>query len=68
MIKKHSVVLFGHATSFSLEEEFWNELKCIAKQKNISVSALLKQLDSSRQTNLSSAIRIFVLQELKKNQ
>jgi len=68
MIKKHSVVLFGHATSFSLEEEFWNELKYIAKQKNISVSALLKQLDSSRQTNLSSAIRIFVLQELKKKQ
>ena len=68
MMKKHSVILFGHATSFSLEEEFWQEFKTIAKQKQISLARLLEQLDSSREENLSSAIRLFILRELKKNQ
>ena len=67
MIKKHSVLLFGHATSFSLEDEFWLELKQIAKQKRTSVLSLIKELDEKRQGNLSSAIRVFVLNELKKN-
>ena len=67
MIKKHSVLLFGHATSFSLEDEFWLELKQIAKQKQTSVLSLIKELDEKRQENLSSAIRVFVLNELKKN-
>ncbi|MGN1091687.1 MAG: ribbon-helix-helix domain-containing protein [Alphaproteobacteria bacterium] len=67
MIKKHSVLLFGHATSFSLEDEFWLELKQIAKQKQTSVLSLIKELDEKRQGNLSSAIRVFVLNELKKN-
>ena len=66
MMKKHSVLLFGHATSFSLEDEFWLELKQIAKQKQTSVLSLIKQLDETRQTNLSSAIRVYVLNELKK--
>ena len=67
MIKKNSVLLFGHATSFSLEDEFWLELKQIAKQKQTSVLSLIKELDEKRQGNLSSAIRVFVLNELKKN-
>ena len=58
--------MFGHATSFSLEDEFWLELKQIAKQKQTSVLSLIKELDEKRQGNLSSAIRVFVLNELKK--
>ena len=65
-MKKHSVILFGHATSFSLEDEFWEELKVIAKSRQTSVLALIKQLDETRTCNLSSAIRVFVLNELKK--
>ena len=67
MMKKHSVLLFGHATSFSLEDEFWQELQQIAKQKQTSVLSLIKKLDEERQTNLSSPIRVFVLNELKKS-
>ena len=65
-MKKHSVILFGHATSFSLEDEFWEELKDIAKNRQTSVLALIKQLDETRTCNLSSAIRVFILNELKK--
>ena len=65
-MKKHSVILFGHATSFSLEDPFWEEFKNIALKKGVPLSKLLEQLDTSRQTNLSSAIRLFVLNELKK--
>ena len=58
--------MFGHATSFSLEDEFWEELKDIAKNRQTSVLALIKQLDETRTCNLSSAIRVFILNELKK--
>ena len=62
-MKKHSIVLSGHQTSFSLEDEFWNALKQIAVKKNVSVSSLITEIDNQRTQNLSSAIRLFVLKE-----
>ena len=66
MIRKHSVVLSGHATSFCLEDEFWKTLKEIAAAKGIALRQLLMQIDNVHTGNLSSAIRIYVLKELKK--
>ena len=63
-MKKHSVVITGHATSFSLEPEFWAQLKLFAREKNITVAHLIEQIDNNRRTNLSSAIRVFVLNTL----
>lgn len=62
-MKKHSIVLSGHQTSFSLEDEFWDALKQIAVKKNVSVSSLITEIDNQRTQNLSSAIRLFVLRE-----
>ncbi len=67
-MKKHSVELSGHRTSIALEEEFWQELKKIAKQKNTSVRQLLIKIDDTHQGNLSSAIRLFILREGQVNQ
>ena len=67
-MKKHSVELSGHRTSIALEEEFWIELKNIAKRKNTSVRQLLIQIDDAHQGNLSSAIRLFILREGQVNQ
>ena len=67
-MKKHSVELSGHRTSIALEDEFWTELKNIAKSKNTSVRQLLIQIDDTHQGNLSSAIRLFVLREGQVNQ
>lgn len=68
MIRKHSVTLRGHRTSFSLEDEFWNEAVKIAYRRNLSIAALLTEIDETRaaDSNLSSAIRLHVLQELKR--
>ena len=67
-MKKHSVELSGHRTSIALEDEFWQELKVIAKRKNTSVRQLLIQIDDIHQGNLSSAVRLFILREGQVNQ
>jgi predicted DNA-binding ribbon-helix-helix protein len=65
-IQKRSVMLHGHKTSVSLEAEFWDNLKRIAARKRLRVSALIMRIDADRDsTNLSSAIRLFVLQDLQ---
>ena len=63
-MEKHSVVITGHATSFSLEPEFWTYLKQIATEQDISVTHLIERIDNARRTNLSSAIRVYVLKSL----
>jgi predicted DNA-binding ribbon-helix-helix protein len=61
-IVKRSVVIGGHKTSVSLEEPFWIALKQIAHAQHVTLSALVAQIDDTReQSNLSSAIRVFVL-------
>jgi predicted DNA-binding ribbon-helix-helix protein len=61
-LRKRSVTVAGHPTSFSLEEEFWQELHRIAQQRNLSINALVSSIDASRAGNLSSALRVFVLE------
>jgi predicted DNA-binding ribbon-helix-helix protein len=61
-ISKRSIVIAGHKTSVSLEDEFWNSLKEIAGQRSMTVSELVDAIDRDREhANLSSAIRLFVL-------
>jgi predicted DNA-binding ribbon-helix-helix protein len=69
VIRKHSASLHGHRTSISLEDEFWLELKQIAQAQNISFAGLLAQIDDNRDqgSNLSSALRVYVLQWLKQS-
>ena len=64
-VKKRSVLLAGHKTSLSLEEPFWRELKEIASAEKRSLNALLEIIDRQRNTNLSSAARLYVLERLK---
>jgi predicted DNA-binding ribbon-helix-helix protein len=60
-IVKRSVRIAGHATSVSLEAAFWQGLCDIAAARRVSVNALLVAIDATRDGNLSSAIRLFVL-------
>ena len=64
LIKKRSVVIGGHRTSISLEEPFWDVLKDIAAERKLSVNQIVTEIDRNRRGNLSSAIRIYVLQSL----
>jgi predicted DNA-binding ribbon-helix-helix protein len=61
MLKKRSVVIAGHATSLSLEEEFWQALRALAKARGQSMSQLVASIDNKREGNLSSALRLLVL-------
>jgi len=65
-IVKRSVVIGGHKTSVSLEDLFWTDLKTIAHAQHVTLSALVAQIDDTReQSNLSSAIRLFVLRHFR---
>jgi len=65
-IVKRSIVIGGHKTSVSLEEAFWNAMKEISGGRGKTLSELVSEIDHSRQQgNLSSAIRLFVLDHFR---
>ncbi len=66
-VVKRSVVIGGHKTSISLEDAFWSHLKDIALAQRATLSALVAKIDETRQhNNLSSAIRLFVLEHCRR--
>jgi predicted DNA-binding ribbon-helix-helix protein len=61
-VRKRSIFFAGYKTSISLEDEFWNSLKEIAHERNVTLGELIRTLDANRNhANLSSAIRLFLL-------
>jgi predicted DNA-binding ribbon-helix-helix protein len=64
-IRKRSILIAGHQTSVSLESAFWDELRAIAKTRGLSLNGLIAEIDRTRSGNLSSAIRLFVLDHLR---
>ena len=65
ILHKHSVVIAGHQTSFTLENIFWEKLKVISKTEGKSLKALITEIDENRRTNLSSAIRVYILKKIE---
>ena len=62
--RKRSLILNGHNTSVSLEDLFWEELKNIAKEEELSINQLVAKIDESRnfeKSSLSTELREFVL-------
>jgi predicted DNA-binding ribbon-helix-helix protein len=65
-VVKRSIVVGGHKTSVSLEEAFWSGMKEISGARSMTLSELVGEIDANRhQGNLSSAIRLFVLDHFK---
>jgi len=65
---KRSIVVAGHKTSVSLEDAFWQGLRDIAVARGMNLSEMVKTIDTGRQNgNLSSAIRLFVLDHYRKS-
>ena len=64
---KRSLTLRGHRTSVSLEDEFWQAFRQIAKEKGRAINDLAAEIDAGRhtETGLASAIRVFVLSHYK---
>jgi predicted DNA-binding ribbon-helix-helix protein len=66
LVAKRSVIIDGHKTSVSLEDAFWRDLKNIAHTQQATLSELVARIDETReQGNLSSAIRLFVLEHFR---
>ena len=65
---KRSIIRNGHKSSVSLEDEFWEALREIAGREGVTVSALVGTIDHGpNRRNLSSAIRVFVLDRFRRN-
>ncbi len=65
-IVKRSIAIAGHRTSVSLEEPFWTALQGIARERGRSMASLIAEIDAGRgPQNLSSAIRVFVLEAVR---
>lgn len=65
--EKHSLTLRGHRTSVSLEPEFWDAFREIAAKRGTAVNALAAEIDAGRgDVGLASAIRVFVLAEVRR--
>ncbi len=65
-VVKRSIVIVGHKTSVSLEDPFWDHLKSIARAQRMTLSELVASISGARkQSNLSSAIRLFVLEHFQ---
>ena len=65
---KRSIRIAGHATSVSIEAPFWEALREIAARRRQPVNALLAAIDAERRGNLSSAIRLFVLDSCRRGE
>ncbi len=64
-IKKRSVEIAGHRTSLTLEAAFWRALKRLASGDRMSINKLIERIDRNRQGNLSSAVRVYILERLE---
>lgn len=61
VVKKRSVVVAGHRTSVSLERAFWEALRDLSQLQSKTINQLVSEIDSNRDGNLSSAIRVHIL-------
>ncbi len=68
LVVKRSVSINGHRTSYSLEQPFYDELLAIAEARGVTLASLVAAVDATRSTgaNLSSALRLFVLEQVKR--
>jgi predicted DNA-binding ribbon-helix-helix protein len=62
---KRSLTISRHRTSLSLEPEFWQALREAARKRQMSLAALVSEIDQHRgERNLSSAIRVWILKDV----
>jgi len=64
--EKHSLTLRGHRTSVSLEAEFWEAFRALARARAKGINELAAEIDEARgDQGLASAIRLEVLRALQ---
>lgn len=68
LVRKRSIAIRGHRTSFSLEDAFYRDLEAIAAERGMALAQLVAEIDAARpkEANLSSALRLHVLEWAKR--
>ena len=66
-LHRRTVTVSGHRTSVALEPVFWDEVVAIARARRTSLGALISEIDALRPGNLSSAIRVYVVERLRED-
>lgn len=69
LVQKRSVTIHGHRTSYSLEKPFYDDLAAIAAERGVTLAVLVAEIDATRprEANLSSALRLHVLEWAKRS-
>jgi predicted DNA-binding ribbon-helix-helix protein len=69
LVRKHSIAIRGHRTSFSLEQPFYDDLLAIVAERGTTLATLVAEIDAvrPRDANLSSALRLHVLAWAKRH-
>ena len=67
---KRSVEIAGHKTSITLEPVFWELLRDHARTRGVPLNAIVARIDAARleadePTGLASAIRQYLVEELR---
>ena len=62
---RRTLTVSGHRTSVALEPVFWDQLDAIADARGLSPSALIGEIDAARPGSLASAIRVYVVEQLR---
>ena len=65
-LRKRSMTIAGHRTSLSLEQAFWDALQAQAAAEGLSLAALVARIDRERSGNLSSAVRVYLLEQARR--
>jgi predicted DNA-binding ribbon-helix-helix protein len=66
-VQKRTVRVGAHLTSLTVEDEFWEGLKEIARERQLPLNTLITDIHKQRKhANLSSVIRLFVLERYVK--
>ncbi len=66
LVIRRSISIRGRKTTVSLEDAFWSGLKEIASSRDLSLSATVAAIEAERvHGNLSSAIRLYVLEQFR---
>lgn len=60
-IENRSILIAGGTVNVALERPFWHSLKKIAGIRRTTLDQLVRDIDSSNEGSLASAIRVFVL-------
>jgi len=64
-LQPRSITVAGRRTTVRLEDTYWDELQRMASERRTSIAHIVSSIDAAQPSNLSSAIRVFILRSVR---